>query len=114
MAKVSLAAGIIILAGIEAFCPGQISVARPASFLGVTDGPAGSFFHEVPDEEEKASESKDINDQVFELLEQRRKPPLASNPSTINGVPTEKATGESSSLQHSRWNFSVCPAISKL
>jgi hypothetical protein len=116
MAKVSLAAGIILLAGIEAFCPGEISVARPASFLSMADGPAGTFFHQVPDEEEQdgrsSAESIDIDAQVSELLRQRRKPPLASKPSTLNGVPTGQATGES--LQHSRWSFSVVSATSQL
>lgn len=98
MAKVSLATSIILLAGVKAFCPGEIVMARPTSFLGMTDGPAGSFFHQVPDEDGKddisSTESTDINDQLSELLRQRRKPPLASNPSTINGIPTSQATGE--------------------
>lgn len=101
------------------------------------DGPAGSFFHRVPDSSDDdnndnndsdnennglvqpensssqlPSASTDANnndgeadkdddntavpefdDAVSELLRQRRKPPRASRPSTINGIPTEKATG---------------------
>jgi len=78
---------------------------------------AGSFFHQVPppndkassadendgktdsvsDEEENNAEitggTDDFEDEISKLLQQRRKRPLASRPSTINGVPTEKATG---------------------
>lgn len=32
----------------------------------------------------------DLDDALFRLLERRRRPPRASRPSTINGVPTEK------------------------
>lgn len=85
--------------------------------------PAGSFFHPIPtpadesssdvidvetdDEEEStvvsetqpiaeatSSATEDVfEDEISKLLQQRRKKPLASRPSTINGVPTEKATG---------------------
>ena len=78
---------------------------------------AGSFFHQVPPSDDKAlsadendgkidsvSNEKendvevaggtdDLDDEISKLLQQRRKRPLASRPSTINGVPTEKATG---------------------
>jgi len=78
---------------------------------------AGSFFHQVPlssdkespDDEndgksdgssskkgnsmEVRSRTDDIDDEISTLLQQRRKKPLVSRPSTINGVPTEKATG---------------------
>jgi putative lipoic acid-binding regulatory protein len=86
------------------------------------DKPAGSFFHQVPDDSNRdngsneeednqtvtntninfnndvvlgdaAAAAPDFNDAVSDLLRQRRKPPRASRPSTINGVPTEKATG---------------------
>jgi len=83
------------------------------------EGPAGSFFHQVPtpnssnssegDETESVSNSitnedkeeaieatnggDEFDDEISKLLRQRRKKPLASRPSTINGVPTEKATG---------------------
>ena len=65
------------------------------------EGPAGSFFHQIPDEPNEGDvlptldSSDDINDEVVELLRQRRKPARAYNPSTINGVPTQKTTGES-------------------
>lgn len=63
------------------------------------EGPAGSFFHQVPDEsdngEDPEKEAQNIDDQVAELLRQRRKPPKASKPSTINGLPTQEATGKS-------------------
>lgn len=59
------------------------------------DAPAGSFFNTVPDDNdnEKDDESPDIDEQVTELLRNRKKPAMASERSTINGVPTEKATG---------------------
>ena len=92
------------------------------------DKPAGSFFHQVPDDSsdsndnnhnnesqsnnnnkaddstndnivdqnvlgDAASASPDFNDAVLNLIRTRRKPPRASQPSTINGVPTEKVTG---------------------
>jgi putative lipoic acid-binding regulatory protein len=83
------------------------------------EGPAGSFFHQVPtpdssnssegDETESDSNSitnetkeeeieatndvDEFDDEISKLLRQRRKKPLASRPSTINGVPIEKATG---------------------
>ena len=84
--------------------------------------PAGSFFHPIPtpgddsssdaidvetdqeDESSVVSESQNVEetvsatedvfeDEISKLIQQRRKKPLASRPSTINGVPTEKATG---------------------
>ena len=60
------------------------------------DAPAGSFFNPVPDDNEnkKDDESLDIDEQVTELLLNRKKPAIASERSTINGVPTEKATGK--------------------
>jgi len=78
---------------------------------------AGSFFHQIPPSDDKASSADendektdsisygkenevevtsgtdDFDDEISKLLQQRRKRPLASRPSTINGVPTEKATG---------------------
>jgi hypothetical protein len=35
----------------------------------------------------------DLDEKLTQLLRQRQKPPRASSPSTINGVPTEKASG---------------------
>jgi putative lipoic acid-binding regulatory protein len=77
------------------------------------DRPAGSFFHPVPDDsnnendggssESMSSRNSNVggngiaplqfDDEVSRLIQQRSQPPLASQPSTINGVPTEKATG---------------------
>lgn len=83
---------------------------------------AGSFFHPIPppsddesssvdendsgkdsivtndkedddDDEAATNVGDDIDDQISKLLRQRRKKPLASQPSTINGVPIEKAAG---------------------
>ena len=67
--------------------------------------PAGSFFHEVPppsnddssssNEKEGDDENNDIvpdfDESISQLIRKRREPPLASRPSTIDGVPTEKA-----------------------
>ena len=99
--KLSIATSFLVLASTDAFWP----VATPsyrANFLGMVppDAPAGSFFHKVPEEGERNTgnvtpqqQFEDINDEVTELLRQRRKPPRASKPSTIGGVPTSKATG---------------------
>jgi len=77
--------------------------------------PAGSFFHKVPPsdsdssslsgndgdsgteneaETTEATASNDsLDEEISQLLKQRRKKPLSSQPSTIDGVPTEKAMG---------------------
>jgi hypothetical protein len=90
---------------------------------GDDDSPAGSFFNPVPqddgtnpnDEEEEvvnqespapspeATQSDDDADDtgdmdtfdlsVADLLRKRRAKPIASEPSTIGGVPTSKASG---------------------
>lgn len=74
------------------------------------DGPAGSFFHSIPPSDDSSSSSNakdDTKDEIIDkdtttpdfdaaiskLIRQRKKPPRASRPSTIDGVPTERATG---------------------
>ena len=85
---------------------------KPRTFLpsslrmAPSDSPAGSFFNPVPNDDDDEEEEedkvenedsketpKDIDDQIVELLRQRRKPSHASRPSTIGGVPTSKASG---------------------
>lgn len=71
----------------------QLSMVPPPS----SDAPAGSFFNPVPSDGENEKDdasSLDIDEQVIELLRNRKKPAMASQPSTIKGVPTEKATGK--------------------
>jgi len=75
------------------------------------DGPAGSFFHQIPGEwnddegQEEAGNplppsaaatagENDLDNEFAELLRERRKPARASNPSTINGIPTQQTAGE--------------------
>lgn len=60
-----------------------------------SEGPAGSFFHQVPDDDEKkeSDDASSVDDEFSALLRKRKKPSRASRPSTINGVPTEKAVG---------------------
>lgn len=61
-----------------------------------TEGPAGSFFHQVPDDDEKNKRDEapaSVDDEFSALLRKRKKPSRASRPSTINGVPTSQATG---------------------
>jgi len=100
-----------------------ITTSRPLCSLRASDSddaddeerPAGSFFHPIPPEPAASEETQgeeiiepeivaqetndndkdgdDFEDEISKLLQQRRKKPLASRPSTINGVPTEKATG---------------------
>lgn len=60
---------------------------------------AGTFFNQVPDDDDDKSgdnkeELTDQFNQLEEMIKQRKKPPLASQPSTINGVPTKKASGQ--------------------
>lgn len=74
------------------------------------DKPAGSFFHSIPPSDNSSSSSNakddkkdeiinentttpDFDDAISKLIRQRKTPPRASRPSTINGVPTERATG---------------------
>jgi hypothetical protein len=98
------ATSLLLLAQAHSFeLPTTIAATtRYALHMVPPQGPAGSFFHQVPEADEgsgtPASEPDDINDEVVELLRQRRKPARASNPSTINGVPTYKTTGESALL----------------
>jgi uncharacterized protein len=47
--------------------------------------------HQVKEEDEPTPDS--LDDEVTQLLRNRKKPTKASQPSTINGVPTEKASG---------------------
>lgn len=103
--KLSITTSFLVLTYTDAFwsMPGHVPVVRSKpSFLGMVppDAPAGSFFHKVPEEGERTPGNgapqpsfEDLNDEVTELLRQRRKPPRASKPSTIGGVPTAKATG---------------------
>ncbi|GKY90601.1 hypothetical protein MPSEU_000033700 [Mayamaea pseudoterrestris] len=58
---------------------------------------AGTFFNSVPssddnDDNKNEGASKTFDDELSKLLEQRRRP-KASEPSTINGVPTSQANG---------------------
>lgn len=98
MSRLSLVASLVLLAKVDSFSPRAINSYSPsiAPLQMNAEGPAGSFFHQVPDEDnndEPDNSSMDIDTEVSELLRQRKKPPLASNPSTIKGVPTSKATG---------------------
>jgi hypothetical protein len=69
------------------------------------DGPAGSFFHPVPDDDDEDNNdapAAGIDEAINDLIKQQKSPPRASRPSTIDGVPTADAgTGVSSSLQSS-------------
>lgn len=99
MSRLSLVSSFILLASAEAFCPLKRSRAISAMNVAPPDRPAGSFFHQIPDDnegydEDEENNSGDVNDEVTKLLRERRKPLRASKPSTINGVPTAKATGE--------------------
>ena len=100
MGRLNLAAGILLLARVQSFCPEMRSGLQNSQLnMAPPDQPAGSFFHQVPDDDDKEKKDEsppaDFDSAVSELLRQRRKPPRASRPSTINGVPTVKATGTS-------------------
>ena len=75
----------------KAFLP-SYSSGRPLPLRMGDDGPAGSFFNPVPDNE-GSREKKDLDESLEDLLRQRKMPPKASSPSTINGIPTSQATG---------------------
>ena len=104
MTHLTVAATSFLLLASNQACGFQIPVSGRSSCslqMVPPEGPAGSFFHQIPDEPNEGDvlptvdSSDDINDEVVELLRQRRKPARAYNPSTINGVPTQKTTGES-------------------
>jgi putative lipoic acid-binding regulatory protein len=55
---------------------------------------AGTFFNPVPDNddnEEPSADKGDMDSEISDLIKSRNSPSLASEPSTINGVPTSKA-----------------------
>lgn len=57
---------------------------------------AGSFFNPVPDDDgdsPKEEEVPDFDEAISEVIKQRSSPPLASQPSTIGGIPTSQAKG---------------------
>jgi len=67
-----------------------------------TSKPTGSFFNPVPDkddndndesDDESDDEPKSVDERLEKLIKDRNSPPLASQPSTINGVPTAQASG---------------------
>jgi hypothetical protein len=103
--SLSIAACVFLVGQANAFFPSLGATTTPTQQKRITqlsmvpsppDAPAGSFFNPVPDDDEsqKDDESLDIDEQVTELLRNRKKPAMASQPSTINGVPTAKATGK--------------------
>lgn len=99
MGKISLLTGILLLAKALGFAPAAASLQRCSPLnMAPPEGPAGSFFHQVPDDDDKdkidvPEEPADIDDAFSELLKKRKKPSRASKPSTIDGVPTSTATG---------------------
>jgi putative lipoic acid-binding regulatory protein len=55
---------------------------------------AGTFFNEVPSGNDKDKKNnRDLNEDLTDLLQRRKRPSLATAPSTVNGVPTSRATG---------------------
>ena len=97
MGRISLATGILLLANAQGFTFDTRGTQR-LSKLNMVDEPAGSFFHQVPDDNDDDSKddspaSDAIDDEFSELLRRRKKPSRASKPSTINGVPTAEASG---------------------
>ncbi|KAG7349520.1 DUF493 domain containing protein [Nitzschia inconspicua] len=106
------------------------------------DGPAGSFFHKVPNDDDDvddkeidggegetganvldslsdaansvtdsyAAKTDYFDDAVSKLIRQRRKKPLASQPSTINGVPTQ-GFGKSKAGSGKKNNGKVKPFV---
>jgi putative lipoic acid-binding regulatory protein len=92
----------------------QLSISSSASssiacsMTPLNGPPAGSFFHRIPNEENEDEvmddllgstanqdvdnatvvPADDFDDVLSKMIRQRRKKPLASQPSTINGIPT--------------------------
>lgn len=119
--SITIASGLILIAAHQVASFIIPAVSRSDQRLSMTppDGPAGSFFNRVPppsdddneNENEASKKSQDtqnnnqeeqsveqtapdnLDDEVSQLLRNRKKPTKASQPSTINGVPTAKATG---------------------
>jgi len=95
---------VVACIGVEGFVVVSNRVGRDARvcrYLGkeVT----GSFFNPVPEKgddsdgdngKEEEGEEGDVMDRsIADLMRSRRAKPRASNPSTVGGVPTSKATG---------------------
>lgn len=97
MGKFSLATSILLLAKAQGFTsPAEMARVPSTPLNMVPEEPAGSFFHQVPDDDDTKNgenEAADVDEAFSELLRQRRKPSIATTPSTIKGVPTSKATG---------------------
>lgn len=68
--------------------------------------PSGSFFNQIPDEDDANTEKNQVSDgansqapqdpfeeSLGKLMKSRKSRPRASNPSTLGGVPTSQATG---------------------
>jgi putative lipoic acid-binding regulatory protein len=98
MGRLAVAACILLLGKVQSFSPEVRGVLRTSELhMAPPNKPAGSFFHQIPDEDDEKETSKEsagFDEQVSDLIKQRRKPPLASKPSTINGVPTATGFGK--------------------
>ncbi|CAB9507538.1 Protein of unknown function (DUF493) [Seminavis robusta] len=84
----------------EAFLPSHSTSTRGGvgSLVVVDAKPSGTFFNPVPsedndnnDNDNDKKEEEDLEESLQRLLKQRNAPSLASQPSTINGVPTSQA-----------------------
>lgn len=71
------------------------TAARPSLQLCLDSRPSGSFFNQVPSDDDDNNDENMPNDKVEESLEaiirERTRPSRATEPSTINGVPSHKA-----------------------
>jgi len=78
------------------YFPTFTSATTAASFQFNANKPAGAFFNPVPSDDKNEDSSKDdgvqpdIEESLEKLLKERNSPPLASQPSTINGIPTSQ------------------------
>jgi putative lipoic acid-binding regulatory protein len=100
MHALTIACGIISLALLESAFSFTLLPLRSNRFNSFAtplhSKMAGSFFYQVPNDDDNSNEAdddRDLNKDLAELLQRRNSPSLASQPSTINGVPTSKATG---------------------
>lgn len=102
---------ILLIGSLNAFSPNPNIISPPSNkkHLSTTmsaERPTGSFFNPVPDDgpddEKKDGASSNsaapvdpFEKSIEDLISNRNRKPIASEPSTLGGIPTAKATGMS-------------------
>jgi hypothetical protein len=104
--KITLLSALLLIGSSSAFSPSHNLVKKQLRTIMSAEKPTGSFFNKVPDNNgnndgggEGGTPPKDpFEKSIEELIRSRNSKPLASNPSTVGGVPTAKATGTCDSI----------------